>query len=159
MGITVDISGGGKDFELAEDLYQAGVLADIVDKGLIDNKYKPGTKVHKCYFVWILSELDSDGRNKRVFESYTVSLDVKAGLRKRAKEFGVTDAQLEDLKAKKTKFDLDQFIGIKRMLVLNKEDGKDGKVRVSVTATMPLPKGNKGVDIPADFQRKQDRAG
>jgi hypothetical protein len=166
MSISVDINGGGKDFEVVEDLFQAGVLADIVDKGLVPNKFKkaepgqPQPLQHKCYFVWIVAELDSDGRNKRVFESFTVSVDAKAGLRKRLKDFGLTDAKLAEMKAAKQKVDLDSYIGTKRMLVLSKEDKPDGSgVFLKVTATMPLPKGQKGVDIPEDFTRKEAQQG
>ena len=154
MGLSVQIDGGGKEFELVDDLIQGAVLADIVDKGMVDNRYKPGTKVHKCYFVWIMSEEDSDGKPKRVFESFTVSMNSKATLRKRYKELtGKKDADIDAGPA----IDLDSLIGTKRVLVLSKEDGDNGKPYVKVTATMPLKKGQTAPDIPADFVRKQDR--
>lgn len=155
MGLSVQIDGGGKDFELVEDMIQGAVLADIVDKGIVDNKFKPGTKVHKCYFVWIMSEEDSDGKNKRVFESFTVSMNEKATLRKRYKE--LTGKKDEDIKAMKSAIELDSLIGIQRMLVLSKEDGDNGKPFVKVTATMPLKKGQTAPAIPSDFVRKQDQ--
>jgi len=154
VGLSVQIDGGGKEFELVDDLIQGAVLADIVDKGMVDNRYKPGTKVHKCYFVWIMSEEDSDGKPKRVFESFTVSMNSKATLRKRYKELtGKKDADIDAGPA----IDLDSLIGTKRVLVLSKEDGDNGKPYVKVTATMPLKKGQTAPDIPADFVRKQDR--
>lgn len=154
MGLSVQIDGGGKEFELVEDMIQGAVLADIVDKGMVDNRFKPGTKVHKCYFVWIMTEEDTEGRNKRVFESFTVSMNSKATLRKRYKELtGLKDADLDALK----NIELDSLIGTKRMLVLSKEDGDNGKPFVKVTATMPLKKGQTAPDIPVDFVRKQDQ--
>lgn len=154
MGLSVQIDGGGKEFELVEDMIQGAVLADIVDKGLVDNKFKPGTKVHKCYFVWIMSEEDSEGRNKRVFESFTVSMNSKATLRKRYKELtGKKDDEVDALKS----IELDSLIGTKRMLVLSREDGDNGKSFIKITATMPLKKGQSAPDIPADFVRKQDQ--
>ena len=154
MGLQVQIDGGGKEFESVEDMIQGAVLADIVDKGLVDNKFKPGTKVHKCYFVWIVSEEDSDGKLKRVFESFTVSMNSKATLRKRYKELtGKKDEELAALKA----IDLDALIGTKRTLVMSKEDGDNGKAFIKIQATMPLKKGMSAPDIPADFVRKQDR--
>lgn len=155
MGLSVQIDGGGKEFELVEDMIQGAVLADIVDKGMVDNKFKPGTKVHKCYFVWLMSEEDTEGRNKRVFESFTVSMNSKATLRKRYKELaGKKDDEIDKMQT----VDLDPLIGIKRMLVLSKEDGDNGKPFIKVTATMPLKKGQTAPDIPADFVRKQDQA-
>jgi hypothetical protein len=156
LGLSVQIDNSGKDFEVVEDMLQGGVLADIVDKGLIDNKFKPGTKVHKGYFVWIVSEEDSDGRNKRVFESFTLSMHPKATLRKRYKELtGKKDEEIDAM----TSVDLDTLIGTKRYLVLSQEDGDNGKTYLKVTATMPLKKGQSAPDIPDDFVRKQDQEG
>jgi hypothetical protein len=154
VGIIANVDGTGKDFEVVEEMMQGAVLADIVDKGMVDNKFKPGTKQHKCYFVWIMSEEDSDGKNKRVFESFTVSLNSKATLRKRYKE--LTGKKDEDIDREKT-VDLDSLIGTKRYLVLSQEDGENGKSFIKVMATMPLKKGQTAPDIPTDFQRKQDK--
>lgn len=148
MGLQVSID-NQKDFEPVTEMIQPGVLADIVDKGQVPNKFKPGTTQHKCYFVWIVAEEDADGKNKRVFESFTVSLHEKASLRKRLKELGVKMEAGSPV-------DLDALIGTQRMLVLAAEDGDNGKQFIKVTATMAL-KGKKGVEIPADFIRKQDR--
>lgn len=158
MGMTVDIDSGGKDFEAVTELYQPAILADIVDKGNVPNKFKnDGSLQHKCYFVWIVAEQDTEGKNKRVFESFTVSLNDKATLRKRLKDFGLTDAKVAELKAAGKKVELDSYLGTKRMLVLSEEDGQDGKRFIKVTATMALPKGQAAPAIPADFVRKQDK--
>ncbi len=147
MGVVASAQGEGKKFELAQEMIQQAVLADVVDKGMVPNKFKPGTTQHKAYFVWILEEQDSDGRNKRVFESFTVSLHEKARLRARLKEMGV---KIE----KDSAIDLDSLIGTKRTLVLSTEDGTDGEQYIRILATQK-PQG-KGVEIPADFVRKQD---
>lgn len=151
MGLSVTIDGSGKEFEPVTELIQPGVLADVVDKGLIDNKFKPGTKVHKCYFVWIVAEEDSDGANKRVFQSFTVSLNEKSSLRKFLATLGIKEFP-------GGRFELDSLIGTERMMVLSQEDGSDGKSYIKITATMPLKKGQVAPAIPADFVRKQDRA-
>src|SRR5947209_4867321 len=106
MGLSVSID-NTREFETVTEMIQPAVLADIVDKGMVPNKFKPGTTQHKCYFVWIVAEEDSEGRSKRVFESFTVSLNEKATLRKRLKEFGATF---------EGPIDLDSYIGTKRML-------------------------------------------
>lgn len=149
MGLIASVD-NRKDFEPITEMIQPGVLADIVDKGEVPNKFKPGTVQPKCMFVWILAEEDSEGRNKRVFETFTVSLNEKATLRKRLKDFGKTEY------AKGETLELDQFIGQKRMLVMAEEDGDNGKKFVKVTATMKLTKG-QNVDIPKEFVRRQDQ--
>lgn len=157
MALVVQIDGGGKDFEVVEDMIQGAVLADIVDKGMVDNKkFKPGTKVHKCYFVWILNEEDTDGKNKRVFESFTVSMNPKSSMYKRVGQLlGKTAEELAEM----GNIELDSLIGTKRLLVLTKEDSKEkgGKPFIKVTAVMPLKKGQTAPDIPADFVRKEDK--
>jgi len=161
MGLNVQIDGGGKDFEAVTDMMPTAVLADIVDKGMVPNKFAkvPGTLQHKCYFVWIISEEDSEGRNKRVFESFTVSLNEKATLRKRLKDFGLTDAKIAELKAEGKTVDLDSYIGTKRLLVLSQEDGDNGKTFIKVMATATLKKGQVAPEIPSDFVRKQNQEG
>lgn len=160
MALVVDISGGGKDFEVVEDLIQNAVLADIVDKGMVPNKFKPvgpdgkPAMQHKCYFVWIVTEEDGEGRNKRVFESFTLSMHKKAGLRKRYKE--LTNKKEEEIDALKS-VDLEPLVGITRKLVLSKEDGQNGKPFIKVQATMPVKKGEAVPAVPADFTRKKDR--
>ena len=157
MGLSVSIDSGGKEFPPVTDMIQPAVLADIVDKGMVENKFKPGTKQRKCYFMWMVAEEDEDGRNKRVFESFTVSLNEKATLRKRLKDFGLTDAKIAELKAAGKEVELDSYLGTQRMLVLTEEDGTDNRKFIKVTATMPLKKGQTAPEIPADFVRKQDQ--
>jgi hypothetical protein len=101
--------------------------------------------------VWIVAETDSEDRNKRVFQSFTVSLNEKATLRKFLGTLGIKDFSAGA-------FDLDTLIGTKRMLVLSEEDSKDGgKPFLKITATMALKKGQTAPEIPADFTRKQDK--
>lgn len=153
MGLNVTLDAPNKDFEAVTEMIQAGVIADVVDKGMVPNKFKPGTEQHKGYFVWIVAEEDSDGRNKRVFESFTVSLNEKSRLRARLKELGIKE--FEPGKP----FELDSLIGTQRMLVLASEDSTTpgGKPFIKITATMALKKGQAGVSIPKDFVRKQDQ--
>lgn len=150
MALQVSID-AKTEFEPVTEMIQPGVIADVVDKGLVPNKFKPGTMQHKCYFVWIVAEEDSEGRPKRVFESFTVSLNEKSRLRARLKELGYKD--FEPGKP----FELDSLIGTQRMLVLAAEDGENGKTYIKITATMALKKGQQPVKVPADFIRKQDQ--
>jgi hypothetical protein len=47
MGITASAKPVGKDFEVPTGTVQRAVLADIVDKGMVPNTFKRGTKQHK----------------------------------------------------------------------------------------------------------------
>lgn len=158
MGVTASASGEGKKFEQPVELIQQAVLADVTDKGMVPNKFKPGTTQHKAYFTWILAEVDSENRNKRIFQGFTVSLHEKATLRKILIQFGMKVTKGPDGKELfdgQKDVDLDKYIGSKRTLVLSSEDGDDGETYIRVLATQK-PSG-EGVEIPADFVRKQDR--
>jgi hypothetical protein len=161
MGVVATAKPQGKDFEDVSEMIQQAILADIVDKGDVPNKFKPGTTQHKAYFVWILAELDSEGRNKRAFQSFTVSLHEKASLRKILKEFGVKVTKdpanpKQELFNGQSDIDLEGFIGTARTLVMSLEDSTDGgKPFLRILATQK-PQG-PAVEIPADFKRKQDQ--
>lgn len=161
MGIVASAKGGEqKNFELATEMIQQGVIADLVDKGMVEVTYQGKTKKqHKAYFVWVLEELDSEGRNKRAFQSFTVSLGEKATLRKIVKEFGVKITK-DPANPKQELFDgqsgveLEQYIGLQRTLVMSTEDGTTGPY-LKILATQKAS--GKTLEIPADFKRKQDQ--
>lgn len=140
-----------KKFEKPTELIQNGVIADVTDKGMVTSTYAGKTKTqHKAYFTWILEEKDGEGRNKRVFQSFTVSLHEKATLRKMLKEFGIEVKEGE-------KFQLESLLNLQRRLILTIEDAKEpgGDPFVKILATQK-PSG-KPVEIPSDFTRKKDR--
>jgi hypothetical protein len=162
MGVKATANGGdGKKFEKPTEMIQQGIIADLTDKGMVSVTYAGKTKQqHKAYFTWILEEKDSEGRNKRVFQSFTVSLHEKARLRAIVKEFGVKITK-DPANPKKELFDgqpdveLEQFIGLQRTLVMSTEDGDDGEPYVKILATQKPS--NTKLEIPADFVRKQDK--
>lgn len=158
MGIIASAQGEQKNFEKPTEMIQKAVLADVVDKGLVPNKFKAGSTQHKAYFVWILAEEDSEGRNKRVFQSFTVSLHEKATLRKLLKDFGVKVTKSKDGKELfdgAESVDLEKYIGLQRTLVMSTEDGDNGEPYIKILATQKSS--GEGVEIPADFVRKQDK--
>jgi hypothetical protein len=151
LGLKASIDSTNFEREPVQEMLQGGVIADVVDLGLKDDKFNPGKKKHKCYLMWILDEVDSNGRNKRAFQNFTVSLHEKARLRKFVESLGF---KLE----KGVEFEFDNLIGVKRFLVLSQEDSKSGgDPFLQITATMALKKGQSAPDVPADFVRKQDQ--
>ena len=139
-----------KEFEAVTEMIQPAVLADVVDKGEQPNPFKPGTTRPRGYFCWIVAEQDAGGRNKRVFESFTLSLKGdRSALKARLKELGKLPKEGEKLQ-------LESLIGIQRTLVLAEEDSKTpgGKPFIKITATM---KPTAVVEIPGDFVRAKDK--
>lgn len=122
-----------------------------MDLGIRDTAYG---KKHKVCFVYILDEADSEGRQKRAFESVTLSFNEKARLRKHVISVLAAKGQKLDPAAKE--FDTETLIGDQVTLVLAKEDGTDGKQYTKIVSVMKPAKG-QDVRIPEDFKRKQDR--
>lgn len=150
MPITVAISGNSREFEtLPEGVYPA-VLADIVDLGPRENKFKPGTMTNALQFVWLTSEVDSTGRTFRAmqFVNQPKYLHEKAGLTKIVKSI------LGKLPTGDGDFVVDDLIGSQAQLVIqHSEPNKDGNVYANVTSIMK-PKAGTKVNIPVDFERK-----
>lgn len=141
MAITVSIS----NYELPNEGPQAAVLADVIDLGIVDSKFG---KKHKVNFVWILAEKDTQDKQKRVYERFTLSLNEKAGLRKRLTQLGAKfDAKTKD-------FDVEQYVGTQATLVITYNDGDGGKKFANVLAAM---KATQEVTLPEGFVRQCDR--
>lgn len=145
MPIVVNIN-SGKDFEPVSEGVHAAVLADVVDKGIVPTAF--GDK-HKVMFTFVTDEADENGSMKYVFQSFTASLHEKATLRKAVKAIqGGKDIDGSD-------FDLETLIGRQVQLVVQHNEGRDGKVYANV-ASILKPKGPT-VNIPPDFTRRKDK--
>lgn len=144
MPIVININ-SGKDFEPVSEGVHSAVLADIVDKGVVQTAFGPK---HKVMFLWLTDEADEGGQTKYVFQSFTASLHEKAGLRKAVKAIRGRDIEGEN-------FDVETLLGSQAQLVIQHNEGQDGKVYANVQAILK-PKGPK-VEIPADFTRKKDK--
>lgn len=145
MPIIVNIN-SGKDFEPVSEGVHAAVLADVVDKGIVETAFGPKPKV---MFTYVTDEADESGAMKYVFQSFTASLHEKAGLRKAVK--AVRGGKDIDGAA----FDVETLIGSQVQLVIQHNEGRDGKVYANV-ASILKPKG-PSVNIPPDFTRRKDK--
>jgi hypothetical protein len=145
--ITISIN-SGKDFEPVSEGVHAAVLADVVDKGMVQTAF--GEK-HKVQFTYLTDEADEGGRTKYVFQSFTASLHEKATLRKAVKAIrGGKDIEGDS-------FDVESLIGSQVQLVVQHNEGRDGKVYANV-ASILKPKAGVKVAVPSDFTRSKDKA-
>jgi hypothetical protein len=143
--ITISIN-SGKDFEPVSEGVHAAVLADVVDKGVVQTSFGPK---HKVQFTFLTDEADEGGRTKYVFSSYTASLHEKAGLRKAVKAIRGKDIDGAE-------FDVESLIGSQVQLVIQHNEGNDGKIYANIVSIMK-PKAGTKVAIPADFTRRKDK--
>ena len=144
MPITVNINSGA-DFEPVSEGVHAAVLADIVDLCVVDTAFGPKEKVQ---FIWLTDEADENGRTKYLFKRYTKSLHEKAALRKDVK--AILGKDIEG-----SSFDLESLIGRNNQLVIQHSESNQGKVYANVIGIL---KAAVKLPIPADFQRKKDKA-
>jgi len=146
MAIEVSIN-SGKDYENLSEGVHPAVLADIIDLGVVDTQFGPKPKVR---FRWLTSEVDSEGRTKSAFQTFTKSLHEKATLAKYVKSI---------LGAAPTgaKFDLESLLGVQRRLVVEHSEGKNGETYSNVTAILKPEPSSPKIAVPSDFVRKQDK--
>src|SRR5690242_4836503 len=71
-----------KSFTPAPEGTHQAVCVDVIDKGMLPNKFKEGTLQHKIDVAWQINELRDDGKRYLVYKRYTLSLNEKANLRK-----------------------------------------------------------------------------
>lgn len=141
MPIVVNIN-SGTDYEPVSEGVHSAVLADIIDLGKVQTAFGEKDKVR---FVWLTDEADENGRTKRISKSYTKSLHEKANLRKDVEKI------IGKPLGSATSFDVERLIGAQNQLVVEHNEGTDGKVYGNVKAIM---KPKEKIAIPADFERK-----
>lgn len=136
-----------KQYELPEEGQYLAVVADVVDLGVVTGQFGPKERVQ---VVFLLDGINSQGENFRISGFYNKSLHEKATLRKTLKAI---------LRREVTgSFDMDEIIGTTVGLVIEHNDGTDGKTYANIQAIIPAPKGQR-MEIPADFQRQVEKDG
>jgi hypothetical protein len=147
MSLKVSIT--QKAYELVSEGMHAAVLADVVDLGLVDTDFG---KKHKGMFVYFVEERDSEGKQKRMFQRFTVSLNAKATLVKILAQLGI--------KVEGAEADLDALVlGKQVQLLISHADGdgqNKGRKFANITA-ITKPQVGQNVKAPEDFKRAKDR--
>ncbi len=140
------VSGSNKVYEQPKGGLYEGVLADVIDLGMVQGMYgiKPRTRL-----IWILNATDSEGNFFRVQKSYNAVLHEKSNLY----------ADVRDMlgAAPSIPYELDLLIGKNFQLVIVPATKKDGTPCVNVKAIL-APKSGQNFQIPADFVRNKDRS-
>lgn len=153
MSLKVSIT--SKVYELVSEGLHPAVLADVVDSGIVDVTFQGITsKKHQGRFVFFVDERDTEGKQKRIFQRFTVSLHAKATLTKLLGQMGITvDPNNKDV-------DLDALVLGKQVQVLiahkDGEGAHKGKKFANITA-FTKPQVGQNVTAPEDFKRDKDR--
>ena len=144
----------GKQFEKPESGMFSGVLADVVDLGLVTTTYNGQTKTQQMVrFVWFLSQLGKDGKQLSVAARYGVNLHEKSNLYKAVKQIINGAPPLT--------FDLETLVGQVRQLFIVREQTTDAQGNVvkdfaNIQGIAPAAPGLT-VTVPADFVRDKNK--
>lgn len=137
----------GKSFEQPDAGLFNGVIADIVDLGIVKHP-QYGDKA-KLRIVWVLDKNDSEGKPFRVIGTYNQSMNEKSTL------FELVSQILGQAPA--APFESETLIGKANQLFLVKSKDAKGKEYTNVKGVLPLPAGAVAPAIPTDFVRVKDK--
>lgn len=140
----------GKTFEKPDSGVFHGVLADVVDLGIVKTAFKGEVKEQPMVrFIWILNVNGKDGKPLSVAQRFNASMHEKANLYKTVKQILNT--------APAVPYELDNLIGQTRQLFIVREKSADGtKDYANVQGIAPAQPGTV-VSVPADFVRAKNR--
>lgn len=144
MSLKVTIN----QYELVPEGIHAAVVSDVVDLGIVDTDFG---KKDKGMFVYFLETTDSEGKQFRMFQRFTKSLNAKATLVKILNQLGV--------KVEGAEVDLEAVLGRQVQLLVTHSDGEGqnkGKRYANITA-ISKPRLGQSVNAPDDFVRAKDR--
>jgi hypothetical protein len=139
----------GKVFEKPDSGSFHGVLADVVDLGMITTSYQGVSKTQPMVrIVWFLNVNGTDGKALSVAQRYNANLHEKSTLYKHVKM--ILNA------APPTALDLESLIGQTRQLFILRNTAADGKEYANIQGIAPAQPGVV-VPIPADFVRFKNK--
>lgn len=142
----------GSTFTPAPEGVHQAIAVDVIDLGMKDNQFKPGTKQHKIDIAWELAETRDDGKRFLAYKRYTLSISEKATLRKDLESWrGRPFTRDEEMQ-----FDVESILGANCLLNIQ-HSARDGKTYANVIAVMPLIKGMPKIVTSGDYKRVCDR--
>lgn len=147
---------GGKAFKPAPEGLHSAVCCDVVDLGMMDNKFNPEKPQHKIRIVWQIEETDPENQDKRyiVSKMYTLSLHEKASLRKDLEGWRARKFTAEESKG----FDVEKLLGVPcQVQVIHNVSETNGNTYANVQAIVPLGKGMAKLVPDSNYTRVIDR--
>jgi hypothetical protein len=151
--------------------FAAGVCCDVVDRGMHTNE-KYGKTQHKISIHWLLEAkipsgewthphtgekttvpADLAGKPFMVSEWFTMSLHPDSNLRKLLRQWRGRDFTEAELGV----FDLQNVVGVRCVLNIGHNQGRNGKWYTNVEGAAPHSAPWEIVEVPADYVRFADR--
>lgn len=143
--------GEGKSFAPPPEGTHQAVCVDVIDAGMHDNPFNPGTQQHKVDLVWQLNELREDGQRFQAWKRYTLSLNEKAVLRHDLESWRGRPFTADELRG----FDVETVKGVNCLLnIVHRQSQKNpGRVYGNIASVMPLMKGMLKI-APLNYERR-----
>lgn len=136
MSPIIATAGETKNYAPAPEGTHQAVCVDVIDKGMLPNKFREGALQHKIDIAWQINELRDDGKRFVVYKRYTLSLNEKANLRHDLESWrGRPFTRDEEMG-----FDVETVIGANCLLNVQHKAGKD-RTFANVKSVMPLLRG------------------
>lgn len=130
------------------------VCVDVVDLGLVENKFKAGTKQAKVRFVWEISKKMPDGRPFLAAGMYTNSMHEKSNMRKMLESLRGRPYTKEQME----KLDLEKVIGANAILnIVHVHRGED--TYANITSISPILDGMPKMKPTGNYTRVCERPG
>ena len=134
-----------KQYELPDEGEHVAVVADLLDLGIVETANGPK---HRVRFIFVIQQLNSEGKHIRVASSYNWTLHEKASLRKASTSILGHDPGLT--------LDLETLLGKNVRLVIEHKTRED-RVYANIVAILRPVKGAVAFPIPKDFVRAQNK--
>jgi hypothetical protein len=138
------------DFEPAPEGLHSAVCCDVVDKGLVKDRFGESYKVQ---IRWELEELDSRSKPFMAVNTYTLSLHEKSRLRPMLEAWRGKKFSEDELDG----FDLEKLIGANCQVQIIHNPKQDGSIGAFVQAVVPVARGGTRLRVSEDYVRYQDR--
>jgi hypothetical protein len=147
MSWNLNVPSAGGDWETAPSGLHQATCVDVVDRGEVQTEW--GMK-RKARIVWLISAKDSQGRHMMVSKNVTPSLHKKAALRQLIEQW--LGRKLADGEG----IDLESLVGKSCMILVQQQEGTDGKLWANIAAIMPAQPGQAPI-LAENYTRVKDR--
>ena len=145
--MAIMVADNRKEFEKPKNGTYVGVVADVVDLGLVATLFGQKPKIR---IVWLLNAKDSEGNPFRVMSQVNASANEKSAL------FGIVKSVLGVVPP--PPFDAEVLLGkSNELFVLNEPNAAGTDTFANVKAIMPLSQGTAPMAIPPGFVRSKDQ--
>jgi hypothetical protein len=141
--------GDSKTFTPAPEGTHQAVCVDVIDKGMLPNKFKEGALQRKVDIAWEIDEVRDDGKRFVVYKRYTLSLNEKANLRHDLESWRGRAFTFDELAG----FDVETVKAANCLVNIQHKKSQDGsRTYANVISIAPLIKGMKKI-APKDYVR------